>query len=451
LEAWRNKVIIVTNDSTITIPSVLFTEDWTFRAIVRNGFLQIAKLGAKSFPFGNPEPLINPESDFTIRQRGLTQEVLITGNIISTPFEASFQTQNVLAGGSNDFQVKLPFSSTSFEPVIVDWGNGDIENIATYNAANTTKTYAVKGAYKIKIYGNIFYIRVQNGAERLKFGEVFSWGRILIGAGSFYGCNNLTAENVKDIPTNISTNIDISFLFCSRLNKINRLNEWPTKNVTTMSTMFTACLLFNQTLEFNSESLTNLANFLNGAVNFNGVINIETKNVTNLFRFLGSATTFNQRLGHLNVSQSLNFVDFMIGKSSTNYSAENYDGILNGWTERSFAATGLTFDFGTIKRSAAGTEGRALMTRASATVNVTNAVNNGSGLIRITAEVHGLTTLNKVFISGVLGTVESNKGWVVTVIDANTLDLQGSEFVNDYISSGTVRTGWGHTIIDGGI
>ena len=64
---------------------------------------------------------------------------------------------------------------------------------------------------------------------------------------------------------------------------------------------------------------------------------------------------------------------------------------------------------------------------------------NAAGLIRITVTGHGLTTGNVVDISGVVGTVEANRtGWVVTVIHVNNFDLQGSVFVNAYISGGTV-------------
>jgi hypothetical protein len=83
---------------------------------------------------------------------------------------------------------------------------------------------------------------------------------------------------------------------------------------------------------------------------------------------------------------------------------------------------------------------------------VTNAANNGSGLIRITTgSAHGRTTGNKVFISGVTGTTEANGGWIVTVINATTIDLQASTFTNSYVSGGTVRTGYGWTITDGGL
>jgi hypothetical protein len=151
------------------------------------------------------------------------------------------------------------------------------------------------------------------------------------------------------------------------------------------------------------------------------------------------------------VSAATNFTNFMANKTFLNYSTTNYDAILNGWTNRTFALPELTLDFGTIRRSLSGTEARELMTRPNVTVNVTNAINNGSGLIRVTATAHGMSTGNKVFISVVVGTTGANGGWNVTAIDANTIDLQGSIFVNTYVSGGTVRTGWGHTVNDGGI
>jgi len=76
--------------------------------------------------------------------------------------------------------------------------------------------------------------------------------------------------------------------------------------------------------------------------------------------------------------------------------------------------------------------------------NITGAADNGSGLIRITCNSHGYSTNNKVSILSVGGTTEANNtdtnpSWTITVIDANTFDLQGSTFSNAYTSGGTVR------------
>jgi hypothetical protein len=71
---------------------------------------------------------------------------------------------------------------------------------------------------------------------------------------------------------------------------------------------------------------------------------------------------------------------------------------------------------------------------------ITNAVNNGAGLIRITATAHGKTTGTIINITGVQGTTEANATWTITVIDANTFDLQTSTFTNTYVSGGTYCT-----------
>jgi hypothetical protein len=68
---------------------------------------------------------------------------------------------------------------------------------------------------------------------------------------------------------------------------------------------------------------------------------------------------------------------------------------------------------------------------------VTGAVDNGGGLIRITSASHGLVTGDHVEIEDVLGTTEANDHWVATVINANEFDLDGSTFVNAYVSGGT--------------
>jgi len=69
---------------------------------------------------------------------------------------------------------------------------------------------------------------------------------------------------------------------------------------------------------------------------------------------------------------------------------------------------------------------------------VLGAANNGSGLIRVEVFNHGYDTSDTVIISGVLGTVEANGEWIITVVDGDHFDLQGSSFVNAYTSGGAV-------------
>lgn len=68
---------------------------------------------------------------------------------------------------------------------------------------------------------------------------------------------------------------------------------------------------------------------------------------------------------------------------------------------------------------------------------ITGAANNGSGLIRITATGHGFATSDRISVYGVGGTTEANGVWTITVITADTFDLQSSTFSNAYTSGGT--------------
>jgi hypothetical protein len=76
----------------------------------------------------------------------------------------------------------------------------------------------------------------------------------------------------------------------------------------------------------------------------------------------------------------------------------------------------------------------------SAGFTITNAANNGSGLIRITAAGHGLKTGYNVYIVSVNGvtaanSTASNPSWQVRVIDQSNFDLVGSTFGGTWASS----------------
>lgn len=72
---------------------------------------------------------------------------------------------------------------------------------------------------------------------------------------------------------------------------------------------------------------------------------------------------------------------------------------------------------------------------------VTGAVNNGSGLIRLTVNTTGLTTGTVVVVAGVGGISNAIGTWIATIFDGTHLDLQGSVFAGAYTSGGTVA--WG--------
>lgn len=69
-------------------------------------------------------------------------------------------------------------------------------------------------------------------------------------------------------------------------------------------------------------------------------------------------------------------------------------------------------------------------------IAISNVVNNGSGLCRVTSAAHNRATGDRVTIEGVTGT-PGNGTWVVTVINQTTLDLVDSVFSGTYVASAT--------------
>jgi hypothetical protein len=76
-------------------------------------------------------------------------------------------------------------------------------------------------------------------------------------------------------------------------------------------------------------------------------------------------------------------------------------------------------------------------------VAISNAVDNGSGLVRLTVtSTTNMTTGERRLVAGITGTTEANGNWLITVINGTTVDLQGTTFANAYISGGTMSDYW---------
>ena len=83
---------------------------------------------------------------------------------------------------------------------------------------------------------------------------------------------------------------------------------------------------------------------------------------------------------------------------------------------------------------------------------ISSCADNGAGLIRVEfATDQTFVDNDLVVISGVLGTSEANGKWTLNKITAKLFDLQGSAFVNAYVSGGTMwyypSFGWEHAFI----
>jgi len=327
-------------------------------------------------------------------------------------FVFTVKTDNV--GVSTSTQFRLPLTTSTGLDFVIDWGDGNTSVITSATDPDLTHTYSAHGTYEIKITGRFDGLSFESiTTSRTKLTKVKSWGVNKFKVISFNSCNNcdVTATDTPDI--SLVTSLAGCFQSCTNLtNASGSIGDWNTSSVTDMSSMFylatsfnkplnfdTANVTtmyfmfkqatnfnsainftntslvsnmgymfdlatsFNQPLTFNTASVTNMSYMFQLASAFNSTLTFNTANVTNMRSMFDNATNFNQDISSFNVANVLNFTNFMLGKTAANYSTTNLDAIYNGWSGQAVKPN-LNIHFGTIKYTAAGSAGKAILTGA---------------------------------------------------------------------------------------
>lgn len=257
-------------------------------------------------------------------------------------FISMWKTDNTSGGSSANNQVKLPLINGGTYNFVVDWGDGNSDTITAWNQSEVTHTYSTIGTYTIRIKGALLRWSFNDTGDKLKLLTIVNWGKLNIGisVGAFWGCSNLTLNNVAG-KLDLTNNTVLSglLLACSSVTTVNGIERW---NVSTQ---------------------ISLLNFALGATNFNQNIgNWDVSSVTNMTGAFAECG-LNQNLGSWNVSNVTNFTDFMRSKTPSTLSATNLDAIYNGWSSRPVKPN-LTITFGTAKYTSASSAGRAILTSA---------------------------------------------------------------------------------------
>jgi len=358
---------------------------------------------------------------------------------------------------------------------------GSASGSGTFSASPLTITGLPSGAVvRVKINPTNFQrIIINNGTDRLRLVDIENWGSTdwTSMATSFYGCANLQADiSAVDKPDlsassfsmdqmfrattlfnediggwDVASVTNMGFMFVSATAFNQDIGGWDVGNVTTISFMFNAANAFNQDIGgWDVGNVLNMSNaFLNNTAFNQDIGGWDARKATNMQAMFSGASAFNQNIGAWRPVSCTNFTNFMAGKTPATFSAANLAAIYSGWTDSLLQAS-RTITFGTAKYASSGAPGRAFLTRTAATVSVSGTANAG-GLIEITTSAaHGLATGFKVYIFGVGGTTEANGPRIVTVTGADTFTLDGSTYTNAWTSGGTVRTGWGWSVTDGG-
>lgn len=322
-------------------------------------------------------------------------------------FVSTWNTSNTSSGSSTSTQVKLPLISGGTYNFLVAWGDGNSDTITVWNAAATTHTYSASGTYTVTISGVCTGWQFNNGGDRLKFISVASWGILKLGSTSinhFFACANLNLTTVSDILdlTDV-VNLSNTFLNCTNLTGINRVNEWDVSAVIGMVGTF-ANTKFNSPIgNWNVGQVTGMVSFMQSNAFFNQNIGAWRPTLCNNFSYSFFGTTafnnggsdtikdwqfkttgtidmsgmwqnsgLNQPLGGWNVQKVNQFGSFMPHKTPSTYSSANLDAIYNGWSALSGLTASQSISFGTAKYTAAAIAGRAILTGAPNNWSITD-------------------------------------------------------------------------------
>ncbi len=304
------------------------------------------------------ERIINPINNIFKQYRKVN---LVNPYWYAKSFVSTWRTSLTSAGSSTATQVKLPLVSTGVYNFIVDWGDGNSNQITIWNQAQTTHTYSIAGDYVIKINGVCTGWQFNNTGDKLKILSVASWGKLKLGvnAAHFNGCANLNLSAVSDI-LDLTGITSLSQSFASTgISVVNKISEWDVSNITNMSGTFLNCGSFNSNIglwnvsnvtDFSSlfqgatafnnggsntinnwttSSAVNMSFVFNGCTNFNQPLgNWNTTNVTNMSSMFLSAVAFNQNIGTWNVGKVLNFVAMFSVATAFNNAGSN---TINNW------------------------------------------------------------------------------------------------------------------------
>ena len=162
--------------------------------------------------------------------------------------------------------------------------------------------------------------------------DLSSWnvGNVELMWGMFYYAENFN----KDIDAwNVSNVLSMGYMFMGAASFNQNLPNWNVSNVIEMHQMFLNANNFNGDIgNWDVSSLTFGYSMFSGASSFNrDISNWKLTDLTYLYGMFSGASSFNQDISEWDVS---NVTDMAALFSNSGLSTENYDNILNAWSQQ---------------------------------------------------------------------------------------------------------------------
>ena len=239
--------------------------------------------------------------------------------------EPAFIFEVKTTGAAEDFRLPLEASgSYNFQVV---WGDGNVDNIAAWDAVAKIHTYASAGTYVVIIMGEITGWRFNSDIYRNLIYEVREWGPLRLGNSGHYfaACEHLTviAGDMLDITG--TTDFNSAFELCYLLTDIPCLNSLDMSNVTNLWETFSFSALFDQDLSSWDVSNVTCMYQTFSATAFNHDLNSwDVSKVTDMDSMFSDTTAFNKSLDLWDVSSVLSMDCMFCGAAAFNQSLDSW-------------------------------------------------------------------------------------------------------------------------------
>ena len=322
------------------------------------------------------------------------------GGAVLPPPQGFISTWNTTLAGSANDTVVLPLYSAGSYDFYVNWGDGNEDNITSYNQSEVTHQYSSTGIYTISITGGITGWQFASAGDDDKITNISQWGPLTIkNDQAFNGCSVLdisTTDSLKLInaPSFIwgsrllahfngiksMTGCDLSSWDISELTNMRGfffgagnannsglfdadLSNWDVSSVTGMPYMFTQTQFSNggspNISGWDVSSVKDMDNMFstqrrynpNAAINFATGFNqpIGSWDVSNVEKFtqmFGYNQWFDQDIGNWDLSSATNTDNMFAGSvGGNNYTAFNNGGSpsISGWDMSNVTQAGAMF------------------------------------------------------------------------------------------------------------
>ena len=194
----------------------------------------------------------------------------LTDTGIATASAPTFTTEfamTIATTGANE-TFTIPCQNVGTFNAGIEWGDGSVSTVTSYNDASLTHTYATAGDHLIRIRGSFPNIYFNNTGDKLKVKSVenlgvVGWTTLVKG---FRGCTNLTSFTVGTTDTSSVTNTSNMLRSLTSLTSLD-LSSFDTSSVTNFESMFRECtnLTSLDVSSFDTSSVTNFGYMFNGS------------------------------------------------------------------------------------------------------------------------------------------------------------------------------------------